>query len=105
MAEIKNDSIVNARVCFGGMAAIPKRAIACEQALTGARRDSDAVEKAATAILIDFEPITDMRASAGYRKQLAVNLLRRFFADTSDLSVERGDKDAISVWHYAEQRA
>jgi xanthine dehydrogenase small subunit len=102
--ELNNGTIASARVCFGGMAATPKRAVACERALTGARWDSEAVENAVTAILADFEPITDMRASGEYRKQIAGNLLRRFFAETADLHAKRGKKTAVSVWDYAGQR-
>jgi xanthine dehydrogenase small subunit len=30
----------------------------------------------------DFTPLSDMRASAGYRMQVAQNLLRRFWLET-----------------------
>ncbi|MDE2395805.1 MAG: hypothetical protein KGM91_10230, partial [Burkholderiales bacterium] len=30
----------------------------------------------------DFEPLTDMRASADYRRRVAQNLLRRFWLET-----------------------
>ncbi len=103
--KIDNGTIASARVCFGGMAETPKRAAACEMALTSTRWDSQAVENAVVALLTDFEPITDMRATGEYRQQVAGNLLRRFFAETSDVCTERGEKDAVSVWDYAEQRA
>ena len=32
---------------------------------------------------LDFTPLTDMRATAEYRRLAAKNLLRRFFAETS----------------------
>jgi xanthine dehydrogenase small subunit len=31
----------------------------------------------------DYEPISDLRASAAYRRLVARNLLRRFFLETS----------------------
>jgi xanthine dehydrogenase small subunit len=34
------------------------------------------------ALAQDFTPLTDMRASAGYRLQVAQNLLQRFWLET-----------------------
>ncbi len=59
------------------MAATPKRAAACEAVLTGQPWTAEIVEAAAAALARDFTPITDMRASAGYRLEAAQNLLRR----------------------------
>ena len=87
--------IRSARVCFGGMAATPRRATACEQALTGARFDADEVGKAVRALAQDFQPITDHRASQAYRLRVAGNLLQRFFLETS------GANGNTSVWNYA----
>lgn len=69
--------IAAARIAFGGMAATPKRARAAEAALLGRRPDEAAFEAAAEALAADFTPITDMRASAGYRMEVARNLMRR----------------------------
>ena len=46
--------------------------------MPGAAFDEAAIERAAAALAEDFAPITDMRASAGYRLKAAQNLLRRF---------------------------
>jgi xanthine dehydrogenase small subunit len=70
--------IREARIAYGGMAAIPKRASAAEAALAGAKLAPAAFEQAATALADDFAPITDMRASAAYRLKAAQNMLRRF---------------------------
>jgi xanthine dehydrogenase small subunit len=75
--------VTDARIAFGGMAAIPKRAAACEAALIGQPWTSDMVEAAAEALAEDFTPITDMRASAAYRLAAAQNLLRRAFLETA----------------------
>lgn len=69
--------ITDARVAFGGMAATPKRAAACEAALTGQAWTLETVEAAAVALARDFTPIGDMRASAAYRLEAAQNMLRR----------------------------
>ena len=71
-------SVKEARIAFGGMAATPKRAARAEAALIGHTFDAGAIERAAAALAEDFAPITDMRASGGYRLTAAQNLLRKF---------------------------
>lgn len=75
--------VTDARIAFGGMAATPKRAAACEAALVGSPWTREAVEAAADALAQDFTPITDLRASAGYRMETARNLLIRAFAESA----------------------
>jgi xanthine dehydrogenase small subunit len=70
--------IRNARIAFGGMAATPKRATAAEAALDGRPWTRESFEAAARALIEDFTPLSDWRASAAYRMQAAQNLLRRF---------------------------
>ena len=45
--------------------------------------DGETVEAALPAFAADYQPITDMRASAAYRLLAAQNLLRRFFAEST----------------------
>ena len=78
-----DDRIETARVAFGGMAATPKRAPSCEKALAGNLLTEETVEFAMNALDEDFEPISDLRASANYRHNIARNLLRRFYLDVS----------------------
>ncbi|PZR93038.1 MAG: xanthine dehydrogenase small subunit [Stutzerimonas stutzeri] len=72
-----------ARLAYGGMAGIPKRARAAESALLGRAWDEAAVTAAIAALAQDFTPLTDMRASAAYRQKVAGNLLRRFLIETA----------------------
>jgi xanthine dehydrogenase small subunit len=68
--------IQSARITFGGMAATPKRASQAEQALAGANlADETSWVPALTALTSDFTPISDQRASAGYRRDVARALL------------------------------
>ena len=69
--------VTGARIAFGGMAATPKRARAVESALIGKPWVEDTVEAALPAFAVDYQPISDMRASADYRLETARNLLRR----------------------------
>jgi len=80
--------VAQIRIGCGGVAAIPKRALACEKALTGRLWDDAAVAAGQAALERDFAPISDMRASAAYRLAALQNLLRRFRLETSDTSVK-----------------
>ena len=64
------------------MAATVQRAARAESALVGQAWDEAAVVAAQAALATDFVPLTDMRASAAYRLQVAQNLLRRFWLET-----------------------
>jgi xanthine dehydrogenase small subunit len=79
------------RIAFGGMAAIPKRAKAVEDALIGKAWSSATIEAAIPMFAADFTPLSDMRASAEYRMLAAQNLLRRFHLETMG-AVERLSK-------------
>jgi xanthine dehydrogenase small subunit len=74
--------IASARIGCGGVAATPRRATATEAVLDGRAWDDAAAEAAARTLAREFAPIDDMRASAGYRRAVLVNLLRRFRLET-----------------------
>ena len=77
--ELEDDKVKAIRIALGGMAAIPKRATQTEQALLGQTWDANTVERASQILQQEFQPLTDMRASAAYRALVAANLLRKFF--------------------------
>ncbi|UIL50670.1 MULTISPECIES: xanthine dehydrogenase small subunit [Pantoea] len=77
--EIEQGQVRAARIAFGGMAATPKRATHCEQALLDQPFNAVTVSRAAAALAEDFQPLSDFRASADYRLQVARNLLRRYY--------------------------
>ncbi len=82
--QIDDGMITTARVCFGGMAEIPKRATCCELALSGQSWSQETISKAMQSMLNDFTPLTDMRASEQYRMRVAQNLLQRFYLEHTD---------------------
>jgi xanthine dehydrogenase small subunit len=85
--EMRSHRIIDARIAFGGMAATPARARSTEAALVGRAWSTDSIEAAAAALAEDFQPLTDVRASSGYRLQAAANLLRRFYVEHSEAAV------------------
>ncbi|WP_299784659.1 xanthine dehydrogenase small subunit [uncultured Marivita sp.] len=76
---VTDGSVAQARIAFGGMAGIPKRASAVEAALTGATWSEKTVRAAMAKMAEDFTPLSDMRASAGYRLHTAENMLLRYW--------------------------
>ncbi len=81
--------ITAARIAFGGMAAIPRRATASEAALTGQPFTLDTIEAAMAALRTDYAPLTDVRGTAAYRIDAAANLLLRLW--------HRAQGDSVSV--------
>lgn len=81
---VADGRVTEARLCYGGMAATPRRAAQAEAALLGAAWGEDAIEAAAAALAQDFTPISDHRGSAWYRATVAANLLRGFWEETRD---------------------
>ena len=67
------------RLAYGGMAGTPARAKHAETALTGQPATFETIQSAMQALTHDFAPLSDMRASADYRMQVAQNALLRAF--------------------------
>ncbi|HKS13761.1 MAG TPA: xanthine dehydrogenase small subunit [Pseudomonas sp.] len=86
--RIEDGVVSGARVAFGGMAAIPKRARACEAALLGKPWNQSTLERACQALAEDFTPLSDFRASKEYRLLTAQNLLRKYFIELQTPHIE-----------------
>jgi xanthine dehydrogenase small subunit len=70
--------IARARFAFGGVAAIPMRALPAEEAIVGQRWNDAAVARAQAALDRTLTPIGDHRGSAEYRLAVAKSLLAKF---------------------------
>ncbi|WP_136636683.1 xanthine dehydrogenase small subunit [Pseudooceanicola onchidii] len=79
--SVEGGIVTGARIAFGGMAGIPKRAAHVEAALIGQPFDEAALARAAPEWSKDFAPMSDMRASADYRLAAARNMLRRYWLE------------------------
>ena len=80
--RLDGGKVSDIKVAFGGMAAIPKRARATENCLRDKSWNEDNIQLAMRQVTQDFQPLSDMRASAAYRGQAAANLLYRFYLHT-----------------------
>lgn len=73
---VDDGRIVGARIAYGGMAGVPRRAQGAEAALIGAvLAEAASWQPALAALGEDFSPLSDHRASADYRRTVAHNLL------------------------------
>jgi len=79
--KIVKNKIENIRIAYGGMAAIPKRAIFCERVLSKSLITEEIINHAKEVLEKDFKPISDMRASGSYRIEVAKNLLEKCFVE------------------------
>jgi xanthine dehydrogenase small subunit len=93
---LDGDRVVAPRLAFGGMAAIVKRAAKAEAAMAGQPWNEATLLAAQAALAEDFKPLSDMRASATYRLQVAQNLLRRFWLETRPGAAL--PESAVTVW-------
>ena len=82
------DRVKTARLAYGGMAGIPKRAAAAEAALTGQPFTERTIQTAMDAMQDDFQPLSDMRASARYRMRSAQNMLMRYFLEATGTATD-----------------
>jgi xanthine dehydrogenase small subunit len=94
--ELEGERISAARLAFGGMAATVRRAARAEAALLGQPWSETTLQAAMAALADDYTPLSDMRASAGYRMQVAQNLLRRFWLQTR--LHDALPESEVSVW-------
>jgi len=74
-------SVARVRFAFGGVAAIPMRALEAEEAILGRRWNEAAVERAQAALVRAVAPISDHRGSAEYRLAVSKSLLAKFLWD------------------------
>ncbi|MGV3569016.1 MAG: xanthine dehydrogenase small subunit [Ramlibacter sp.] len=73
------------RIGAGGVAATPVRAVQAEAALQGQPWTAEAARRAADALRAEFQPISDMRASAAYRAEVLGNLVQRFWLESQGM--------------------
>ena len=89
--ELDGEKVAGARIAYGGMAATPKRGVACEAALIGNSWDLATAMTMLSVVQEDYQPISDHRATKEYRLQVAGNLFQRLYQDLA------GVEEALEV--------
>jgi xanthine dehydrogenase molybdopterin binding subunit/xanthine dehydrogenase small subunit len=74
----------HARLAYGGVAAMPARALKTEEALLGKRWCEETVRALLPILETEFKPISDLRGSAEYRRGLIRSLFQKFYFDAQD---------------------
>lgn len=82
--QVQDGRIASARIGAGGVAAVPARATKTEAVFAGQPCAEATFEQAAQSLMAEFQPLSDMRASADYRRTLLGNLLRRAWQDAAE---------------------
>ena len=94
--QVRDGHVVQVRVGAGGVAATPARARQTEAALLGQPWSAATLRSAATVLGEEFAPISDMRASAAYRRSVLGRLLLRYAADAG-LSLASGQLASLDA--------
>jgi xanthine dehydrogenase small subunit len=81
--QVQGGHISAARIGAGGVAATPARAVKTEAALIGQPWNEATLQAAQGAIADEFSPLSDLRASADYRRQILGQLLRRAWLEST----------------------
>jgi xanthine dehydrogenase small subunit len=80
--HLEDSRITRFAIGAGGVAATPVRARHTEQMLLNRSWTEEAAHAAAQSLRAEFEPISDMRASAAYRREVLGNLMQRFWLES-----------------------
>ncbi len=75
--QLQHHHVRELRIGVGGVAATPVRAVKTEAVLRGHDFSQANLTLAQACLMQEFQPISDMRASAAYRRKLLGNLLQR----------------------------
>ena len=84
LVRLEDGIVRDIRIGYGGMAATPIRPFAVEDALIGHPWNAARIRAAQVVMDGTFAPLSDMRASAAYRRTVARNLLLKCYLETSD---------------------
>ena len=91
--------VTAARFAFGGMAATPKRASNAEAVLVNQEWNEANVKAAMQALDVDFQPLTDMRASSAYEKQSGAQRALAFLPGNARRAARTPRRQRVRVRH------
>ena len=77
VAQLRQGVCTQARLVVGASVAVPRRLEQAEQFLEGRRLDADTIEQAARLVADGIEPISDLRGSADYRREMVRIITKR----------------------------
>ena len=80
VAKVEQDQIGDVRIALGSVAPVVVRCVQTEDALRGRKPDAETIKSACATLSREISPIDDIRSTAGYRLQVAKNLLTDFLS-------------------------
>ena len=89
---MSGDTCRNARIVLGAVAPVPLFAVKASQSLLDTPADEAAIETAAKLARQEARPITDLRATDEYRRELVQVLTRRALREAC--AAARGSREA-----------
>jgi len=98
----KNNRVAKARIALGSVAPTPIRLNAVEEYLMGKTLTDEVIKEAAAMVSVGIKPITDIRASAEYRKEaskgIAMEAIKKWVFEP--LKDSKGDQWGIVTFRY-----
>jgi xanthine dehydrogenase small subunit len=82
----RSGRVAQARIAFGGVAAVPLRVRQAEDKLIGEPWAASSIRRVQNAIAGALTPMSDHRGSAEYRLALAQSLLEKFWSETQEVA-------------------
>ncbi|MBI2772621.1 MAG: xanthine dehydrogenase small subunit [Burkholderiales bacterium] len=80
--RLQGSTVTRVDIGAGGVAAMPVRAVDAEAFLFNKPWTAQTAREAGAVLRAEFQPISDMRASAAYRSEVLGNLLQRFWLES-----------------------
>lgn len=85
LAAVKAKGVLShVRLAYGAVAPVPMRGAQAEAVLEGKKLAPEVIEQAAQAAHDEVKPISDVRASDWYRRELMHNMVKRMLADVQE---------------------
>jgi len=78
LAKIHDGKIERVRIALASVAPMPIRCVLTERLLSGRRLDPVLIGEAKTKLAAEIAPISDIRSTQDYRRQISANLLQEF---------------------------
>lgn len=75
--------ITHARVAYGSVAPVPLRGVRAEEVLLGNRLDEEVIDRCVAVAREEVAPITDIRATAEYRREIVGVMLGRMLENAT----------------------
>ena len=82
--QLQNGVVNECCIAYGGVGPVPLRCKSAENALLGKKLNDKLIDIAVTALTADIAPMSDVRASENYRREVSKAVLREALVDFQD---------------------